>query len=52
MKEDLPFLFGAYTVIWGLVAAYVGLLFIRQANIRRQIQDLKRELSEERSKIS
>ena len=52
MKEDLPFLFGAYTVIWGLVAAYIGLLMARQARIRSQIEELRRELDEDRSQQS
>jgi hypothetical protein len=49
VKEDLPFLFWGFTVIWGLAAGYIGLLFARQAKVRRQIDELRRDLDEDRS---
>ena len=44
MKEQLPYLFWAYNLVWILIAAYLGVLMAKQRSIRRQMDDLKSRL--------
>jgi len=41
VKEDLPYLFWAYTAIWALISGYIGLLLARQRSLKRQIDEIK-----------
>ena len=48
MTENFPnfwYLFTAYDIIWVLIAAYLGVIFMRQRSLRRQIEDLKARLA-------
>lgn len=49
MKEDLPYLFWAYTAIWALISVYVGLLLSRQRSLKRQIDEIKALLNRDTS---
>lgn len=40
------YLFAAYSVVWAIFAAYVWILARRQAQIRKELADLKRKLQE------
>jgi CcmD family protein len=42
--ENSGFLFGAYTVIWALVFAYVFFLVRRQSDLRRRLDSLEGDL--------
>lgn len=44
MKEQLPYLFWAYTVIWFFVAVYLGFLMARMRSLRRQIDEIRSKL--------
>jgi len=41
---SLHFLFWAYTLIWFLLAAYLGILALRQHALRRRIERLRGRL--------
>lgn len=43
--ENAAYLFTAFTIIWALVFGYLLFLFIRQRNLRREIESLKEELT-------
>ena len=47
MKEELPYLFWAYTSIWALISGYLGLLLSRQRALKRQIDEIKARLDRE-----
>jgi len=40
------YLFAGYSVVWAIFVAYVWLLARRQAQIRKELADLKRMLQE------
>jgi len=40
------YLFAAYSVVWAIFVAYVWILARRQAQIRKELADLKRKLQE------
>lgn len=44
MKENFPYLFWAYNLIWLFIAAYLALLGLRQRALRRQLDELKARL--------
>ena len=40
------YLFAAYSIVWAIFVAYVWILARRQAQIRKELADLKRKLQE------
>jgi CcmD family protein len=44
VKENLAYLFWAYTVIWLFVAVYLGVLMAKQRSLRRQIDEIRSKL--------
>jgi CcmD family protein len=44
LKENFGYLFAAYTFIWALLAAYLGVLMAKQRSIRRQIDEISEKL--------
>ncbi len=45
--RNLSFLFYGYTVIWVIILGYVYTLTRREQNLRNQIEELKRSISDE-----
>jgi CcmD family protein len=44
VKENFPYLFWAYNLIWIFIAAYLGILMAKQRSLRRQIDEIKARL--------
>jgi CcmD family protein len=44
--KNLDFLFAGYAAFWAILFGYLGVMFSRQRRLMREVEELRREISQ------